>query len=326
MSGKFERTVLVTGGTSGLGYQCALKIAREHPTYLVVVSARSDKDGAVESLNSTLKQSNVVFMPLDLSNLANVRSFAAQWELKQFPAIHSLVLNAALQFPDGIQYSDDGFEKTFAISHVGHALLLFLLRKYLADTARIAVVSSGTHDPAQKSGLPDAHYVSAEQLAHPTPEIIQKSGRQHYSNSKLANILFTYRLDRQFQDINKRLGKHWTINAFDPGLMPGTGLAREAGPVLAFVWHNIFPKIRWLLNLFMNNNVHTPEESGSSLARLVIGSDLEKTSGQYFEGRKPIKSSTESYDEKKQEDLWQWTINTLAKDEAEKRSFHMTEE
>ena len=68
-------------------------------------------------------------------------------------------------------------------------------------------------------------------------------------------------------------------------------------------------------------NIHLPAESGASLASLVISSDLEGTSGKYFEGRKDIKSTKDSYDEAKQEDLWQWTVNYLAKGDEEREQF-----
>lgn len=212
---------------------------------------------------------------------------------------------------------------TFAVGHVGHALLFSLLRPCLANTARIAIVSSGTHDPAQKSGLPDARFISADQLAHPSQKVAQGPGRQHYSNTKMANIMYGYSLHRRLQDINKRHGKSWTVNLFDPGLIPGTGLAREAGGLFKFLWMSILPRIHGVLRLLISPNIHTAKESGESLARLAIGSDLEGTSGVYFEGRKEIKSSKESYDKKKQEELWQWTIHALAKTDEERRIFSL---
>lgn len=230
MSLQFERSVLVTGGTSGLGYECALTIARKHPKYQIILASRSDTNSSANTINRILIQRNVQFLPLDLLDLANIRSFASNWGSHGFPPIQSLVLNAALQFPGGVEYSGNGFDKTFAVSHIGHALLLSLLRPHLADTSRIVIVSSGTHDPAKKTGMPDAIYNSAEELAHPTPESAKMSGRQ----TKLANILYTHALDRRLKLVNKKHGKEWTVTAFDPGLMPGTGLARKASALEKF--------------------------------------------------------------------------------------------
>lgn len=103
--------------------------------------------------------------------------------------------------------------------------------------------------------------------------------------------------------------------------MPGTGLARDANKVEKFVWLRVFPKVLPLLRAALSPNIHKPEESGEALARLAVGGDVEGKSGIYYEGTKEIKSSKDSYDEKKQEDLWQWTINALARSEEEKRLF-----
>lgn len=323
MSTKFQRTVLVTGGTTGLGYQCALSIARKHPEYQIVLASRSDLASSTNKAHNLLEQSNVEFRRLDLSSLDNVHSFATNWEHNGFAPINALVFNAALQFPGDVEYTESGYEKTFAISHIGHALLFSLLRPHLADTARIVIVSSGTHDPAQKSGMPHPTYNSAEELAHPTPDSAKNSGRQRYTSTKLANVLYAYALHRRFTTINENSGKHWTVTAFDPGLMPGTGLARKASGVEKFLWNCVLPKILPLLRLIISHNVHTPEESGEALALLAVGNSVAGKSGLYYEGRNEIKSSEMSYDQVKQEDLWQWTVNTLARNEREQEDFNL---
>lgn len=317
MSSQFYRSILVTGGTANLGYQCTIQLARKYPDYQIVIASRSDPNSAADSINRLLGQKNVKFLKLDLSSLTQVRSFVAEWEANKFPPIYSLVFNAALQFPGDVQYTSDGFEKTFAISHIGHALLFSLLHPHLADTARVVIVSSGTHDPAQKSGLPDAHYLSAEEIAHPKGDSLKSNGRQRYATTKLTNVLYSYALHRRFEVINKKSGKHWTVVAFDPGLMPGTGLARDATAFEKFLWLKVLPKMIPLLRLLLSPNVHTAEYSGKMLARLVIGSDEEIGSGMYYEGNRRIKSSDASYDQDKQEDLWNWTLRTLAKNDSE---------
>lgn len=314
---KLTGTVLVTGGTAGLGYECALIIARQCPQYQVLIASRSNKDNAAVSINETTGHSNVEYLKLDLSSLAKVRSFAADYADKGYPPIKALVLNAALQILN-LDYTDDKIESTFAINHVGHALLFYLMSPYLAEEARIVIIASGTHDPAQKSGLPDAIYNSAEELAQPTKETERYTGRQRYATSKLCNIMWTYALQRRLEKIP---GKKWTVNAFNPGIMPGTGLVREAPALLQFVWHNIMPRIIWLLRLLLSPNIHLPQESGASLARLAVGDDVKGVSGKYYEGQKPIPSSKDSQVVEKQEDLWQWTVKRVAKDENERREF-----
>ncbi|KFY16124.1 hypothetical protein V492_01541 [Pseudogymnoascus sp. VKM F-4246] len=316
----FTHTALVTGGTANLGFHCALGIAQQHPEYLVVICSRSDPNSAAASINETTHQKNVIFLPIDLSSLANVRAFAETWKTKQFPPIVALVLNAGLQFPGDVQMTGDGMESTFEINHVGHALLFHLLFPHLADNARITVTSSGTHDPAQKTGLPDAEYVTAEQLAHPTPESAKNAGRQRYASSKLANVMWTYALHRR---LSAMAGRNLTVVAFDPGLMPGTGLAREGNSLERFLWFWVLPHILPLLRFIINPNIHTAKESGANLTRLAVGADVEGKSGVYFEGKNTIGSSKDSYDESKQEDLWEWTIKATAASEDERREFEL---
>lgn len=310
-------TVLVTGGTTGLGYECALRIAQQCPQYQVVIASRSNKDNAAVSINKTTGHSNVEYLKLDLSSLAEVRSFAADYAKQGYPPITALVLNAALQILH-LGYTEDKIESTFAINHVGHALLFYLMRPYLAEEARIVITASGTHDPAQKSGLPDAIYNSAEELAQPTKETEKYTGRQRYATSKLCNVMWTYALQRRLEITR---GKKWTVNAFDPGLMPGTGLARDASAMLQFIWHNILPRTIWLLRLLISPNIHLAGESGASLARLAVGDDVKGVSGKYYEGQKAIPSSKDSQVVEKQEDLWEWTVRRVARDEDERREF-----
>lgn len=316
----FKNSVLVTGGTINLGYHAALAIARKHPEYLVVVASRTDPESAATTINNTLHQKNVVFMPLDLGSLTKIRSFVNVWESQKYPPIISLLLNAGVQFPTGIKYTDDGFEATFGVNHVGHALLFHLLFPFLTDNARVVVTSSGTHDPAQKSGLPDAVYNTAEDLAHPAPGEEKLSGRGRYSTSKLTNVLWTYALNRRFSALASK-GNHMTAVAFDPGLMPGTGLAREANAIEQFLWNWVLPRLLWLVRRVITPNTHTAQESGESLAWVAIGDEVKNETGAYFEGRLKIKSSVDSYDEKKQEDLWDWTVKNVSTSEEERKTF-----
>ncbi|KAI0455784.1 dehydrogenase/reductase [Xylaria acuta] len=313
------RSAIVTGGTFNLGYFAALEVARQHPDWLVVVCSRSNREHAADTINKTLRQSNTVFMSLDLSDSKSVRNFAKDWSNRNYPPIQALCLNAALQFPGEITYTPEGVEATFAISHVGHSLLFHLLCPHLASEARVVLTSSGTHDPATKSGLPDAIYTTAEELAHPPPAIANGPGRRHYANAKLANIMWTYALHKR---LNQRIpDRGIAVNAFDPGLMPGTGLARESNALGRFAWEKVLPKITPVLKKLYTDNIHKPDESGASLARLAYSNECAGISGKYFEGRKEIQSSTDSYDEKKSEDLWQWTVKYCAQDEAEAARF-----
>lgn len=110
-------------------------------------------------------------------------------------------------------------------------------------------------------------------------------------------MLFTYELARQ-------LPAGVTAAAFHPGLMPGTGLVREAAAPIRWLWHHVLPRSIPLLRRLVSANIHSPAESGAALARLVFDPALEGQSGYYYEGLREIRSSTESYDTARAAELW----------------------
>jgi len=304
----YSKTVLLTGGTGGLGYYAALTIAKEKPNYLVVITGRSDPENTAQKINTKLNQKNVVFLSLDLAPLSKVRAFADSWPFKNYPPITALILNAGMQSLGPMTLNSDGYETQFAVNHLGHALLFHLLTPYLDPKARIIVTASGTHNPVntQKSGLPDAVYTTAEELAHPDKENAHPKGMQRYNTSKLANILWTYALARHLSGAKSSN----TVNAFNPGLMPGTGLAREHGAIGKFLWFHVFPHILPLLKMVMPI-IRETKGSGEDLAWVATSEETEGVTGKYFDGRKEEMTSAASYDVEKQEDLWTWTTKTV---------------
>jgi NAD(P)-dependent dehydrogenase (short-subunit alcohol dehydrogenase family) len=132
-------TIVMTGGTSGLGEVAARRFIETPNTRLLLGARRRGPLGA-ETL------------PLDLMRLENVRSFASAVDRELGPAqINSLVLNAGLLFPNDDTRSADGFEAAFAVNHLAHYLLLRLLLPRLAQGATVILTTSGTHDPAEKT-------------------------------------------------------------------------------------------------------------------------------------------------------------------------------
>lgn len=310
----YTNTVLLTGGTSGLGYYAALNIAQQQPKYLVIITGRSDPNSSAQKINTKLSQKNVTFLPLDLSSLSKVRAFAQSWPSKNYPPVISLILNAGTQFLGPMETNEEGYEKTFMINHLGHALLFHLFTPYLTPNARIIVTASGTHNPIQtkKSGLPDAEFTTAEELARPNPETAHPKGMQRYNSSKLANILWTYALARHLTDAKSSI----TANAFNPGLMPGTGLARDYSPFAKLMWFHVLPHIVPLLRMVIPF-VRATDGSGADLAWVALGAETKGVSGKYFDGRKEIMSSAASYEVTKQEDLWGWSVKATVGEEGD---------
>ncbi|KAL4733938.1 short-chain dehydrogenase [Aspergillus similis] len=317
-------SILITGGTTGLGYQVAINLARQFPNHHIVLASRTNTNSASDKINHLLRQRNVSFMHLDLSSASEVRTFISHWSVKNHPPIQYLLLNAGIQLSGPIEYTKDGYERTFAINHMNQALLLFLLMPYLAYNARIVITGSGTHDPAQPWPVPPARYTTAEELAHPLPEISKQGSLQFYSASKLASLMWMYALERRLSRLRESGKKQWTVATFDPGMMPGTSLARDTGFVLSWLFRHILPRCIPLLRIVVGSrNIHTAEESGRVLAWVVGGEEMKSSSGDYYEGEKVVMSSKESYDEEKQEELWRWTIKNIAENQEEITRFGM---
>jgi hypothetical protein len=159
------------------------------------------------------------------------------------------------------------------------------------------------------TGVTPPRYSGAKALAWPEKypdveernESAQRVGMRRYSTSKLCDIFYAYELSRRLQSEGYSTPDHpITVNAFDPGLMPGTKLARDHGAFERFAWNVILPTLRFAIP-----NTHSPNASGKALARLVLDTTLESISGKYFEGTRERSSSEESYNRQEAAELWE---------------------
>lgn len=178
------RVALVTGANSGLGYHTALELARRGAR--VVVASRSDVRGkeAVARIIAEVPDADLDLRGLDLADLANIRSFA-DGIVSSYPSLDLLINNAGVMAIPR-QLTADGFEMQFGTNHLGHFALTGLLLPSLLATkdARIVTVSSTAHKP----GRINFDDLMAEQRYRKW---------NVYSNTKLANLLFTYELQRK---------------------------------------------------------------------------------------------------------------------------------
>src|SRR5262245_7203654 len=105
------QTIIITGGTSGLGYAYARTIAASHRDRYVVLASRNQQQGtrAVNTLQHETGNQHIEWMPLDLASLASVRAFASEVAARDLPPLHAVVCNAGLQVVSGTTYTQDGF-------------------------------------------------------------------------------------------------------------------------------------------------------------------------------------------------------------------------
>ena len=245
---------------------------------------------------------NVQTLALDLASFASIRRFA-EAVTKLTKTIDVLACNAGIQIAKGSQVTTEGFEKTFGVNHLGHFLLTNLLFPLINPTSgRIVLVSSGTHfKPAiwQGSifGIPPADYTGWQQVSKPDgflnyPE--KSRGYVRYSTSKLCVLYFGYELNARLRKQNSGI----TVNLYDPGLMPGTDLARAGSAVEIWAWKNVMPVLR------VFDGVYSVQTSAINFSKLLVDPAYKGVTGKYYEGPKQKDSSEDSYNETGWADLW----------------------
>ena len=181
------KTFFITGANTGIGFEAAKTFAGKGARVLLGCrNAEKGKD-ALARIADTYPGADVELVEIDLSDLASVRETAGI--VAQEPQLDVLVNNAGVMWnPKTI--TKDGFESQFGINHLGHFALTGLLLPKLEATpqSRIVTVSSNGH----RLGNGDLFWedINADEEYHP---------RKRYYASKLANLLFTYELDRRLQ-------------------------------------------------------------------------------------------------------------------------------
>jgi NAD(P)-dependent dehydrogenase (short-subunit alcohol dehydrogenase family) len=215
------KLAVVTGATGGLGYETALALTQAGAE--VLVTGRNEEKGrvAIERINRAVPSAKIRFAMLDLASLASIRALAETMLANGRP-VDLLINNAGVMDLPTRRLTEDGFELQFGTNHLSHfaltALLLPLLRK--AQAPRVVNVSSLAH----RGGKIDFANLQAERKYNSWPA---------YQQSKLANLLFTFELQRRSE------AYAWGLmsNAAHPGFArtdlipngPGTGGLKGIG-------------------------------------------------------------------------------------------------
>jgi NAD(P)-dependent dehydrogenase (short-subunit alcohol dehydrogenase family) len=220
--------------------------------------------------------------PADMSSQAEVRRLAGE-VLAAYPRLDVLVNNVG-GFWATRQITRDGLERTFAVNHLAPFLLTGLLLDRLTASApaRIVTVSSGAH----ATGKINFGDLQGER---------RYSGQQAYSQSKLANVLFTYELARRLD------GTGVTGTVLHPGVVRTGFAAEDPSPM----WKLSLPLIRLFLK--------TPEKGAATSIYLASSPEVEGVTGTYFADSKPKASSPASHDNAAAARLWQISLDLVAR-------------
>ncbi|HEU5127730.1 MAG TPA: SDR family NAD(P)-dependent oxidoreductase [Glycomyces sp.] len=288
-----RRTALITGGTGSLGFHTAQAILARGG-WEALITGRSGVAEAAERLGASASGRR-----LDLGSLDAVRSF-----VRDLPPLDAIVCNAGLLRVSGTRLTDDGIEETFAVNHLAHFLLVREALPLMRPGSRVVFVSGAAHDPARRTGFPPPDFGDASELARPDGERAERrmrAGRRRYAASKLCAVMTAYEFARRIPS------RAVAFNAFDPGRMPGTGLARDFPKLFGSLWHRVMPALAAVPGAGRRG----PERSAAALARLICDPQLAGVTGRYYRGEREIRSSAASYDAAKRADLWE-TSTALA--------------
>lgn len=289
------KTVVITGGNTGLGRESAIRLAKGGAR--VIFTARTEEKGqeALEAIRKASGSNEVYFEKLDLADLASVKAFSERYKQQPYgDHIDVLMNNAGVMAIPERSETKDGFERQFGVNHLGHFALVGLLLPLLQKAkgfARIINVSSTAHLGATKE------LMEGDLMA---PERYTQWGA--YCQSKLANVLFAKELDRRF----KAKGVQATAVSCHPGGVD-TDLARF------LVAGNDDPskakelrKANALFDGLGNFLTRTVQLGANTQIYLAAGADggFDKSGGEYFDNMKPGLLNPAADDDALAKQLW----------------------
>ncbi|MBW8783581.1 MAG: SDR family NAD(P)-dependent oxidoreductase [Novosphingobium sp.] len=278
------RTILVTGANTGLGFEAAKVLAARGARVLLGCRDKGKAEAAMRAISGAAPGADLAFLPLDQADLASVRR-AAELAGRE-PRLDVLLNNAGVMTPP-LMRTADGFELQFGVNHLGTFALTSLLLPKLAEApaARVVVTSSVAH----KRGRIDWDDLNAEHG--------YRRG-DSYCQSKLANLLFLFELDRRL----RAAGAPVMAVGCHPGVAMTELMRHVPGPVRA-----LMP----LIGLFFNS------PAAGSWPALQAATSPEAKSGDYFgpQGMRemrgpsgPAKRTLRSEDPEDARRLWEVSV------------------
>lgn len=300
------KTVLITGGNTGLGLESTKRLAAAGAT--VVFTSRSAEKGerALAEVESYLVQKQSIgdgggcgtamVVTLDLCDLEDVKSFPDRLTRKIGEKKVDVLMNNAgvMAIPDRL-VTKDGFEQTFQTNHLGHFVLTAKMLPLLSDKARIINVSSLAYQIAGGKGL-ELDNLNGEREYGPWSS---------YGQSKLANIMFTNEI--QERALRSSSSKNIVAFSLHPGAVQ-TDLARYLIGEEKFNDMKVNGFSSWKEKTIMETLakfVKTVQDGASTQIFLAASGDVDATlGGQFFSDLKPLKLSNFATDKVKAEELW----------------------
>lgn len=274
------KSCVITGANAGLGYETALNLASRGATVILVCRSAEKARQARQTIIESTGNSKVHVEVADLASQQQIQDLGARLQSNDQP-IDVLINNAGL-VRSHWSLTEDQVETVFAVNHLAPFLLthrlLPLLKK--APEARVINVSSNNHFKAR---------MNFEDLFH------QKNyhGMKAYGQSKLANVLFTYQLDRRIKQAGY---PQITTNVLDPGLNNTNIGNKNTNWLYRQVWN------------FRKKQGMEPREGAQTQIHLATSSELKGVSGTFWRRSKAVLSSDASYREDDAKRLWELSL------------------
>ncbi len=266
-----NKTVIVTGATSGIGEVAAIRLAEQGARIVFTARDAARAQDTMAALRKANPEAGHAVHMADLSRLSEMKRVGA--ELAREPQIDVLINNAGALF-NRRQETEDGLEMTFALNHMAYFVITKLLCDRLKPGARIVTVASNAHRGAR---------LDFDDLQNRRNYV----GFPVYSKSKLCNILFNRELSRRLN------GSGITANALHPGFV-ATRFGDDSGGIM-----------RTVLKVAKPIGAISPEEGAQTIIYLASSPQVEGVSGEYFYECKPTTPTAEARNDEDALRLWE---------------------
>jgi NAD(P)-dependent dehydrogenase (short-subunit alcohol dehydrogenase family) len=275
-----HKRCVVTGANSGIGFETAKALVQKGAEVIMV--CRNEEKGAAAraQILENSPQGRVHLFIADMGSQQQIRELGKRI-CDRFSDIDVLVNNAGTWISD-LTYTEDGVETVLAVNHLAYFLLTHLLWPRLSsgNGGRVVNVASDSHMQVKQFNFADPYLTKSYH------------GLRSYAQSKLANVMFTYELDR------RKPAQEVVINAVQPGLVyTDIGLKRTTW-LHAFAW-----KVRRTLWRGVS-----PAEGAATSIYLASQPEASQKSGLYWDNCRPKPSSAYSYQEEANAQLWEWSL------------------
>jgi NAD(P)-dependent dehydrogenase (short-subunit alcohol dehydrogenase family) len=267
----WEKVIVITGATSGIGQAAAERLASMGARLVLVARSKERGEATLARLDGVSPGTNHTVYYADLSLMAEAQRVGNEIAVAE-PRIDVLINNAGALISTR-HVTDDGLELTFALNHMSYFILTECLRDKLAPNARVVNTSSEAHRGAK---------FKLENLKSPK----RFGSFKAYSLSKLCNILFTHELARHLD------GTGITVNCLHPGFVRSRFFENKTGPI----------SVIFNLMLFL---AITPEKAAETVVYLASSDEVSGVTGKYFSKCREKTPTREARNDKAAAELWE---------------------